>query len=152
MSTSLLPHRLQPARLLCPWNSPGKNAGISSHSLLQRIFPTQGQNLHFRQILYRLSRQGSPYLCIHDTYYQQNPLNTRKRYFLYSIGLLFAKYPPNFSEWSFSNDIFALFSLLAHYFYYDKYFILLFKKFVILYNRNCSSQNISQDFPVKRVF
>ena len=25
-------------RLLCPWNSPGKNTGVGSHSLLQGIF------------------------------------------------------------------------------------------------------------------
>ena len=45
-------------RILCPWNSPGKNTGVSSHSLLQGIFPTQGSNLgllHCRQILYCLS-------------------------------------------------------------------------------------------------
>ena len=30
------------ARLLCPWNSPGKNTGVGSHSLLQGIFPNQG--------------------------------------------------------------------------------------------------------------
>ena len=34
-----------PARLLCPWNSPGKNTAVGSHSLLQGIFPTQGLNL-----------------------------------------------------------------------------------------------------------
>ena len=27
---------------LCPWNSPGKNPGVGSHSLLQGIFSTQG--------------------------------------------------------------------------------------------------------------
>ena len=51
------------ARLLCPWNSPGKNTGLGCHSLLQGIFPTQGLNLgllHCRQILYHLSHQGSP--------------------------------------------------------------------------------------------
>ena len=32
------------ARLLCPWNSPGKNTGVSSHSLLQGIFLTHGSN------------------------------------------------------------------------------------------------------------
>ena len=45
------------------WNSPGKNAGVGSHSLLQGIFPTQGLNqglLHYRQILYHLDHQGSP--------------------------------------------------------------------------------------------
>ena len=30
---------------LCPWDSPGKNAGVSYHFLLQGIFPTQGLNL-----------------------------------------------------------------------------------------------------------
>ena len=29
-------------RLLCLWDSPGKNAGVGCHSLLQGIFPTQG--------------------------------------------------------------------------------------------------------------
>ena len=28
----------------CPWNSLGKNTGVDTHSLLQRIFPTQGSN------------------------------------------------------------------------------------------------------------
>ena len=49
---SLWPHRLQPTRLLCPWNSPGKNIGVGCHSLLQGIFLTQGLNpglLHYRQ-------------------------------------------------------------------------------------------------------
>ena len=34
----LQPHGLQPARLLCPWDSPGKNTGEGYHFLLQRIF------------------------------------------------------------------------------------------------------------------
>ena len=45
----------------CPWNSPGKNTGRGCHSLLQGIFPTQGLNLHCRQILYRLSHQRIPF-------------------------------------------------------------------------------------------
>ena len=39
------PHGLQPTRLLCPRDFPGKNTGLGSHSLLQEIFPTQGSNL-----------------------------------------------------------------------------------------------------------
>ena len=39
---SLRPHGLQPARLLCPWDFPGKDTGVSCHCLLQGIFPTQG--------------------------------------------------------------------------------------------------------------
>ena len=52
---------LQQARLLCPWNSPGKNTGVDCHTLLQGIFLTQGLNsglLHCRQIFYHLSHQG----------------------------------------------------------------------------------------------
>ena len=41
---TLRPHRRQPTRLLCPWDSPGKNTGVGCHFLLQGIFPTQGSN------------------------------------------------------------------------------------------------------------
>ena len=34
------------ARLLCPWDFPGKNTGVGGHFLLQGIFPTQGLNPH----------------------------------------------------------------------------------------------------------
>ena len=44
VSNSLQPHGLQPARLLCPWDSPGNSTGVGCHALLQRIFPTQGSN------------------------------------------------------------------------------------------------------------
>ena len=33
-------------KLLCPWDSPGKNTGVSCHALLQGIFLTQGSNPH----------------------------------------------------------------------------------------------------------
>ena len=35
MSNSVQPHRRQPTRLLCPWDSPGKNTGVGGHFLLQ---------------------------------------------------------------------------------------------------------------------
>ena len=35
---SLWPYGLEPAKLLCPWDSPGKNTRVGSHSLLQGIF------------------------------------------------------------------------------------------------------------------
>ena len=63
MSDSLWLHEVGPARLLCPWNSPGKNTGVGCHALLQGTFPTQGSNqglLHWRQILYYLNYQGFP--------------------------------------------------------------------------------------------
>ena len=36
--------------LLCPWNSPGKNARVSCHAFLQGIFPNQGLNPHLLQL------------------------------------------------------------------------------------------------------
>ena len=61
MSYSLQPHGLQPTRLLCLYNSPGKNVGVGCHSLLQRIFPTQGSNtglLHCSKFFYCLTHQA----------------------------------------------------------------------------------------------
>ena len=45
-------HGLQPSRLLCPWDFPGKNTGVGCHFLLPRIFLTQGSNPLGRQTLY----------------------------------------------------------------------------------------------------
>ena len=58
-------HGLQPTRLLCPWDFPGSSPGVDCHFLLQGIFPTQGSNPglpHCRQMLYRLSHQGSRFV------------------------------------------------------------------------------------------
>ena len=60
-------HGLWHARLLCPWDSPGKRTGVGCHFVLQRIFLTQRLNLgllHCRQILYCLSHQGSVCVCV----------------------------------------------------------------------------------------
>ena len=49
------PWTTRPARLLCPWNSPGKNTGVGCLSLLQGIFPIQGSKsslLNCRRVLY----------------------------------------------------------------------------------------------------
>ena len=35
MSDSVRPHKWQPTRLLCLWDSPGKNTGVGCHFLLQ---------------------------------------------------------------------------------------------------------------------
>ena len=47
-----------PTRLLCPWNSSGRDVRVGCHSLLQGIFLTWGLNpglLYCRQIVYCLS-------------------------------------------------------------------------------------------------
>jgi len=56
MSDSLQPYGLGPAKLLCPWDSPGKNSGVGCHALLQGIFTTQGSN---PRLLYLLHWQAS---------------------------------------------------------------------------------------------
>ena len=61
-----------PPGSLCPWDFPGKNTGVSSHSLLQGIFPTERLNmglLHCRRILYHLS------------HHQRSPTRTRLTFF-----------------------------------------------------------------------
>ena len=65
VSSSLLPHGLQPTNFLCPWDFPGKNIGVVCHSLLQGILPTQGLNqllqlLHWQADSLPLSHLGSP--------------------------------------------------------------------------------------------
>ena len=62
VSDSLQPHALEPTRLFCPWESPGKNTEVGCYARLQ-IFLTQESNpslLPYRQILYHLSYKGSP--------------------------------------------------------------------------------------------
>ena len=96
MSDSLPPYGLQPTRLLCPWDSPGKNTEVGCHALLQGIFLTQELNpcllnlLHCRQIPYPLSQLGSPIFNILKDKTEEN-LNSyllihlktiKKRYFM----------------------------------------------------------------------
>ena len=61
--TLLQSHRLQPARLLCPWDSPGKNMELGCHVLFQGFFLTRGLKphlLHWQASSLPLSHQGSP--------------------------------------------------------------------------------------------
>ena len=46
MSDSVRPQRLQPIRLLCPWDSPGENTGVGCHFLLypERLGPSSAQS------------------------------------------------------------------------------------------------------------
>ena len=62
-SHSVVSDSLRLQGLYSLWNSLGQNTGVSSPSLLQGIFPTQGSNpglSHCRWILYQLSHQRSP--------------------------------------------------------------------------------------------
>ena len=51
VSDSVQPYGLQSARLLCPWDSPGKNTGVGCHFLLWGIFLTQGSDHSLLRLL-----------------------------------------------------------------------------------------------------
>ena len=74
MFDSLRPHGLQPTRLLCPQDFPGKNTGVGCHFLLQGIFPTQRLNpglLHCRKTLHCMTNQGSVVKLVKKHFYIQ---------------------------------------------------------------------------------
>ena len=62
------PHGLYPARLICPWDSLGKNPGVGCHVLLHGIFLTQGSEPCLLYLLHRqvgslpLMPPGKPYI------------------------------------------------------------------------------------------
>ena len=73
----VIPWRVACTKLLHPWDFQGKSTGVGCHFLLQGIFPTQGSNpglSHCRQMLYRLSHQGSLHL-----WYQPLTLQKHKK-------------------------------------------------------------------------
>ena len=72
---------LEPARLLCPWDCPGKNTGVGCHFLLQGIFLTQESNmrlLHWQaaslllSYLGKTSVQGRRLLSSEPPYWRRN--------------------------------------------------------------------------------
>ena len=90
---SLWPHGLQPTKLLCPLDFPGKDTGVDCHFFLQGIFPTQGSNPHFlhcRQIIYQLSYKGRVgcYFVLQGIFLTQgsNPDLLHCRWILYHLS------------------------------------------------------------------
>ena len=72
MSNSLWPHRLQPTRLLCPWDFPGKSTGVGCHGLTDMILLCDVDLMNQKQlceIIYSKKRvcvlftQSGPTLC-----------------------------------------------------------------------------------------
>ena len=88
VSDSLWPHGLYN-----PWNSPGQNTGVGSHSPLQGIFPNQVLSPglpHCRRILYQLSHQGS-IMCICQSQFILSP-----PYSLVTVSLFSTSVIPNY--------------------------------------------------------
>ena len=82
ISDSLQHHGLEPARLLCTWDFPGKHTGEGCHSLLQGIFLTQCLNpglWHCRQILYHLSTREALKMPVNKFQWLKNHLHCTYR-------------------------------------------------------------------------
>ena len=81
---TLRPHGLQSARLLCAWDSSGKNTGVGCRFLLPGIFPTQRSNLDLlrcKQILYHLSYRAMDSSCQFPSP-SCHPARTQENFFL----------------------------------------------------------------------
>ena len=114
-SCSVVSSSLRPHGLHSPWRSPGQNTGVGNLSLLQRIFLTQGLNpglLHYRQILYQLSHQGSPWLFLKCEVSQFPPLRLSYSPYLKYLPLLSACWNTTQPPVSSSNAISSM--LLLH--------------------------------------
>ena len=98
-SDSLQPHGLQPARLVCPQNSPGKDTGVGCHFLLQGIFPSQGSkpgHPRCRRTLYHLSTREAVYVYIYI--YIHSVLNIFELEQFASLSLLNVEQVKKFQE------------------------------------------------------
>ena len=76
--TLLRPHGLQPAKLFCPWDFPGKNTGLGCHChfLLQGIFLTQRSNsrlLHWKADSLQLNQGGGSFVIIQGKLVEVKP-------------------------------------------------------------------------------
>ena len=60
VSDCVWPHGLKPTRLLWPWNSPGKNTGVGSHSLFQGSSPRDLSHLEIKPGSPALEAGSSP--------------------------------------------------------------------------------------------
>ena len=102
--TVLWPHGLQSARLLCPWDSPGKSTRVDCYFLLQRIFPTQRQNPHLLSLLHwqmgslPLSRLGSPLLFCMVLIWILHDKHCVSPFFFFSSIIIMSQFLPLIQE------------------------------------------------------
>ena len=143
---SLWPHGLQPTRLLCPQNSPGKNTGVGSHFLLQGIFLTQELNPHLLHLLHWrwiLTTESSDFKwhCFLNLIFQLFFASVQK-YSLYSyIDLVSYKhhifsYQLQLSVQSPQGFLYKLFANKRFYFSFQSVYLLL------LLSPHCTGQNL----------
>ena len=78
------PHGLQPVKLLCPWDFPGKNTGVSYHAFLQGIFQTQGVELRSPTLQVDSLPPKPPKCCV-NSQKSRNYINLQNGFFFFQI-------------------------------------------------------------------
>ena len=80
VSNPLRPHGLQPTRLLCSWDSPGKNTGAGSHSLLQVTGQGNKQKIGDKQRKENYTKiYNAAFMHLYKTAYEKNLLLCAKK-------------------------------------------------------------------------
>ena len=144
ISDFLRPCEVYPARLLCPWDFPGKNTGMGCHALLQGIFPTQGSNPCFLHVLHRqvgslpLAPPGKSRICIAFLKISYPLASIRRDYYsilavssVTSSLIPFVHHTPYI--WIFFKAIFSTLCLSLYYFSYYKVCSFTFISIHVMY-------------------
>ena len=63
MSDSLRSHGLQPTRLLCPWDFPGKSTGVGCHCLLRALSLNKYKSKYLEESSIKLWKSGQTCLA-----------------------------------------------------------------------------------------
>ena len=123
---------MQPSRLLCPWDFPGKNTGVGCHSLLQGILWIHGSNpflLHWQVNSLLLSHQGSlwnPYLPASTN------MTVGKLASCLSIKVLLLQNPKLLNEVPFNKTLCSSCSVIGTHCYFPINIHLLIHSFIDL--------------------
>ena len=78
VSNSLRPHGVQPTRLLCPWDFPGKSTGVGCHCLLLSPIWISTKRIHNRENLARWRKWQT--LWIYQFFYPVHPVLAQRVY------------------------------------------------------------------------
>ena len=124
---SLQPYGLQPATLLSPWDSPGKNTGVGCRALLQGIFPTQGSNPHFSCLCLQHWQAGSLSLALPGELQYRSQKNLTRGLRRHFHSLL-----------CFVNDVFFV-SLNLKCVFLGCFFVFCFGQFLSLRNKRLTT-------------
>ena len=114
MSDSVRPHRRQPTRLSCPWDSPGKSSSVGCHFLLQCVqVKTEKEVTQFCLTLRPYGQQPTSFLCPWDF--------PGKSIGHYSMLLIFLQYMVELHFFLFSKYVFLLLLFFFFFFLFNIY-------------------------------